>query len=185
MRIVPMVITFALLAFVSAALPAGCDQTWRLGGSFDYLTSGGAKNLLGNTWNVGAEYDFTDMVPEDDAMGGHISMAVYYRQFDNLSGTTDFKTSYTSFGLRWRGGAGADPGTQGLYGGIGVAAALLSIRPSFDTLTPHKSFTKLEVGAFVGVNVGRYLFLEVGYNNLNPVDSFNLSNAMFTFGVRL
>lgn len=181
MRIVPLVVTVVVLAFLATASHAGCDQNWRIGGSFDYLTSDSGRDLLGNSWNVGVEYDFTDRVPEDEAMGGNVSLAVYYRRFDNA----DFKTNYTSFGLRWRGGAGADPGTQGFYGGIGVAAALLSTRPSFDTLAPHQSLIKLELGAFVGVNVGHYLFLEVGYNNLNSVDGFNLSNAMFTFGIRL
>ena len=70
MKIVPILITVAVLAFASAASHASCNQNWRFGGSFDYIISGNTRDLLGNAWNIGVEYDFTDLIPEDEAMGG-------------------------------------------------------------------------------------------------------------------
>lgn len=183
MRVLWVSVAVAIFVLLAAGVQADCGPNWRLAGSFDYLTASKASDLLGNAWNVGLEYDFTDFIPDDEAMGGNISMAVHYRRFDNSD--TGYSMNYTSFGLRWRKGPGADPGCEGFYGGIGVAAALLSNRPSLNLVDPNQTLTKLEVGAFVGANLGRYLYIETGYNNLNSVNNFNLGNATIVLGIRL
>lgn len=152
-----LIITATLLVFVSA-LPVqavDCGKSWRVGATYSTLTSTETQDVFGNAWGGGFEYSFSKSLSPDEAIPGDISVALYFRRFDNTRNGVDRAINYGSFGLKWRGGAGANPGSDGLYGGVEAAAALLDIRPSVESSASHEGVTKFEWSIFGGANFAR------------------------------
>jgi opacity protein-like surface antigen len=173
------------LTLASSLTAADATKPWRVGASYAHLTSQTATDALGSAWAAGVEYSFSDALTEDEALPGDVSISVYYRIFDQTSAGVDRSVNYTSASLKWRGGAGANPGSEGLYAGIGIGAALMSIKPSLDAPGPHESMTKFEWSAFAGANYARWFFAEVGYSNAGTVGGMGFGMVTFTFGARL
>jgi hypothetical protein len=181
-----LVTAIVLASTLLLSLSAQCHQNhFRVGGSFVRLTAGSQREALGNGWGVGGEYSFTDaLTPDEQIGGGDVAIAVSYRRFDHSTSGTDSLVDYTSFGMRWRGGAGAGPDTEGWYGGVGVAAAMLRIQNTTGPSQRSDSAVKLECSIFGGANFARNAYAEIVYANVPQVQAAWLSNAMITVGVR-
>lgn len=166
------------------ASAADCKY-WRLGGSYIHLANSETNDLLGQGWGVGGEYSFTHALTPGERIGdGDVSIAVSYRRFDNTTPAANNTVDYTSFALKWRGGAGAFPSRDGLYAGVGVAAALLRIEPNPIDSGPHYGVTKFEWSAFGGVNFARCLYIELGYNSIPRLGDLTFQQLTVTLGGR-
>ena len=126
-------------------------------------------------------YSFSDRLTCDDALPGDISIAGYFRQFRHNSAGVVRTANYTSVSLKWRGGAGANAGSDGLYGGVGAGVVWVSINPEIQSVDQRQGVTKFEWSAFGGLNFARRLYAEVGYSNIS--DS-GINGVNFLLGVR-
>ena len=187
MRTLVFLALLLAVSFVKAQHPvlaADCKY-WRLGGSYIHVVNSQTSDLLGQGWGVAGEYSFTHALdPEEQIGGGDVSFAVSYRRFDNTTPQARNTVDYTSFALKWRGGPGASPDCDGLYAGVGAAAAVLGIRPSPFDSGPHYGVTKLEWSAFGGVNFAQRLYLELGYNSIPQFGNLTFQQFTVTFGGR-
>ena len=175
------------ISFVKAqqpALAANCKY-WRLGGSYIHIVNSKTRDLLEDGWGVVGEYSFTHALdPEEQIDGGDVSIAVSYRRFDNATPAAHNTVNYTSFALKWRGGPGAFPSRDGLYAGVGVAAALLNIQPNPIDFGPHYGVTKFEWSALGGVNFAQCLYVELGYNSIPQIGDLTFQQFTVTVGGR-
>ena len=144
-------ITALVFAAIVSAFPpsAQCRQNhFRVGGSFVSLTNTSVRQTFGNAWALSGEYSITDaLTPEEMLDGGDVSIAVTYRSFNHDLGDVNYNAQYTSFGLRWRGGAGARPDSEGLYAGVGVAAVLFDVRSAIGPAATREGVVKFEYSA--------------------------------------
>ena len=181
-RMYALILLVLFLASTSAlAYP---PKHWRVGGSYTQLTSEPAQSTFGNALGVGVEYSFSDRLTEDEDIPGDVSISAYYRVFDKTSNGVDRSIKYTSASIKWRGGAGANPGSEGLYGGVGAGAAWINCDPSLGLPGPHQTVVKFEWTVFAGVNYARWLFTEIGYSNADSPGEFGFGAINFTFGGR-
>jgi len=187
MRTLVFLALLLAVSFVKAqhpALAADCKY-WRLGGSYIHVVNSQTSDLLGQGWGVAGEYSFTHALdPEEQIGGGDVSFAVSYRRFDNTTPQARNTVDYTSFALKWRGGPGAFPSRDGLYAGVGVAAALLTIRPNPIDFGPHYGLTKFEWSALGGANFAHCLYVELSYNSIPHIGDLTLQQFTVTFGGR-
>jgi hypothetical protein len=172
---------FLAFALTSAASAISERKSWRVAGTYSGLTTTKGSNVFGNAWGGGAEYSFSDRLTSDDYIPGDISLAVYYRQFRHGSDVGERTANYTSVGLKWRGGAGANAGYEGLYGGVGVGVVWLSMGPNVLPVDQREGVTKLEWSVFGGVNFAHALYAEASYSNIGD---FGMDGVNFMFGAR-
>ena len=175
------------ISFVKAQHPAlaANGKYWRLGGSYIHIADSKTNDLLGQGWGVVGEYSFTDALdPEEQIGSGDVSIAVSYRRFDNTTLEARNTVDYTSFALKWRGGPGAFPSRDGLYAGVGAAAALLTIQPNPINSGPHYGVTKFEWSALGGANFAKCLYVECGYNSIPRIGDLTFQQFTVTFGAR-
>lgn len=176
----------ALLFLISGQQTHASDcKYWRLGGSYVHLVNENTRDIFGDAWGLVGEYSFNDALTSGERIGdGDLSIAVFYRRFDEEVPGVRNTADYTSFGFKWRGGAGASPSCDGLYAGVGVAAAMLRIQPDPFDGGPHYGVVKFQYSVFGGVNFARCLYLEVGYTNIPQISDLNFQEFTATFGGR-
>jgi hypothetical protein len=180
-----LVIAIGFVTAQQPALAANCKY-WRLGGSYIHIVNSKTSDLLGDGWGVVGEYSFTHALdPEEQIDGGDVSIAVSYRRFDNTTPEAYNTVDYTSFALKWRGGPGASPSRDGLYAGVGVAAALLRIQPNPINFGPHYGVTKFEWSALGGGNFAGRLYVELSYNSIPQIGDLTFQQFTVTIGGRL
>lgn len=172
---------FLALALTSSASAISERKAWRVAASYSVLTTTAGSDTFGNAWGGGAEYSFSDRLTSDDYIPGDISFAVYYRQFRHDSAGVNNTANYTFVGLKWRGGAGANAGFDGLYGGVGAAAVWLSLDSDLRSAQQDQSVTKFEWSVFGGINFAHALYAEVSYSNISD---FGIDGVNFMFGAR-
>ena len=173
-----------LIALVLGSPAFAYNRHWRLGASYARLTDGGARNLFGDAWAVGGEYSFTDALTDDDIIRDDVSVAVQFRRFNNTVPGVNYTLDYSAYGLKWRKGPGATPGCDGFYGGIGVAAAVVRIKPAVNGGGASDGATKFEWSVFSGGNFAGCLFAEVGYSQIPKVNLVPLGQVFVTIGGR-
>ena len=176
----------AALAFVLwlGSAPAAADNHWRFGAAYVDLVKNNARDVLGGGWGIVGEYSFSDQLSIDEAITGDVSLYVAYRAFDKNFQGTEFTVNYTSAGLKWRGGAGARPDSEGLYGGIGLALAIMRTSPSFSLTGLENTTNKLEYTVCGGANFARNVYAEISFSRTGDVMSISLENLWFTIGAR-
>ncbi len=173
------------LAVLLLEWPAfGHDRHWRLGASYVRLTDTGARDLFGDAWAVGGEYSFSDKLTDDDDIPDDISLAVQFRRFDNTVPGVNYTVDYSSYGLKWRKGPGARPECDGFYGGIGLAASMVRIKPAVYGGGDADGDTRFEWTLFGGCNFARCLYAEFGYSQIPKVNSVAFGQLVFTIGGR-
>lgn len=173
----------AVLALASECCLASNPMAWRLGGSYIRFADTGTRNVLGDGWSVGGEYSFLKPGMEE-AMGGDVSVAISYKRFDNSITGVNYTMDRWSLGLKWRGGPGATPECDGLYGGVGVAAGMVRVEPSVNTLKDYESRTSFEWRVFGGINAAKRFYAEIGYSRIPKLRNVELGDISFTVGLR-
>ena len=187
MRTLVSLALLLVISFIKAQQPALADNCnyWRLGGSYIHVVNSETSDLLGDGWGVLGEYSFTHALsPEEQIGDGDVSIAVSYRRFDNTTPEARNTVDYTSFALKWRGGPGALPSRDGLYAGVGVAAALLRIQPNPIDSGPHYGTTKFEWSMLGGANFAGCLYVELSYNSIPQIGNLTFQQFTVTFGGR-
>ena len=174
-------VAFLAFAITSSAGAISEHKSWRVAASYSDLTTTRGSDTFGDAWGAGAEYSFSDRLTSDDYLPGDISIAAYYRQFRNDSEGTDRTANYTLIGLKWRGGAGANAGFEGLYGGVGAGVVWLSMDSDLRSTEQDQGVTKFEWSVFGGVNFAHSLYAEVSYSNISD---FGIDGVNFMFGAR-
>jgi len=174
----------ALAVFLLGEPACAYNRHWRLGASYARLTDGGARSLFGDAWAVVGEYSFTDQLTEDDDIPDDVSLAIQFRRFDNTIPGVNYTVDYASYGLKWRKGPGAAPECDGFYGGIGLAAAMVRIKPAVYGGGAGDGDTRFEWTLFGGCNFARCLYAEFGYSQIPKVNNVAFGQILFTIGGR-
>ncbi len=176
----------AILVLILASSECLADEYrhWRLGASYARFFSIDTRSLLGDAWEIGGEYSFSDALTSDDNIPGDVSLAASYRRFDHDYRGINFIANYTSFGLKWRGGPGANAGFNGPYGGVGVAVAFVNTRPSVDVLSPSESQIKFQWSVLGGYNFGDHYYSEITYAAIPNIGQFDFAILTVTVGIR-
>ena len=181
-------ITALVFAAIVSALPpsAQCRQNhFRVGGSCLYLVKSNTRDILGTGWAVTGEYSMTDLLSADEMIdGGDISVCVSYKRFDNDLPAARYTVDYSTFALKWRGGKGAQPDCEGLYGGIGLGAALIRTQPSLNLTSNVSSTCKLEYTVCGGANFSRHAYAEISFSRIPDIAEYSLEHVWLTIGAR-
>ena len=180
-------VTALVFAGIVLAYPpsAQCRQNhFRVGGSGLYLVKSNTRDILGTGWAVTGEYSFNDALSTDEAITGDISVCVSYKMFDKNFPDVRYTVDYSTFGLKWRGGKGAQPDCEGLYGGIGLGGALLRMHPSLNLTSNVSSTCKLEYTVCGGANFLRHAYAEISFSRIPDIDEYSLEHVWLTIGAR-
>lgn len=168
-----------LLVTHGAVAPAlainGETPVWRLGASYDYLTSGGARDALGNGFNIQLERSFGPVL-----MDGDVSAEFAYRRFSGSSGGFDNDLNYFSLGPKLRIGPGASPATDGYYAGAAIGLAILNANIGGQSTTD----VNFQWALLGGINFASRWYGEVTYASPDDVLGVNANNLAFLLGYR-
>lgn len=157
------------------------EGAWRVAGSYEILNDSDADDLLGDGWNIEIERSFANL------LNGDLAATFVFRRFDkDITILDEIPLSFSNdlnnydLGIKWRGGNGAMPYTDGFYYGWGLGISFLDS----DILGSSASTTKLSWRLLAGVDFARSWYGEVSYNDPGSVQGVDLDNWGFAVGYR-
>lgn len=159
------------------------SKAWRFSGIWVHPLDSDTRDVVGDGW--GAELEYSLGNPYSNFCNPvDFSLAASYRFTSNDDDTypsneVDFKPSTLMAKTRY--GAGAKPGCDGGYIGVGLGIARLAVDVDYEGYSLSDSTYKFVWSVFTGANFADTWFIEATY--LKPSDWYDNDFSMFTAGL--